>query len=58
MCIINKKVIPSLRFPEFVNDGEWEIKTMGEIVMSFSGGTPSVNKKEYYGGNIPLSFPV
>lgn len=54
MCIINKKVIPSLRFPEFANDGEWEIKTMGEIVMSFSGGTPSVNKKEYYGGNIPF----
>lgn len=54
MCIINKKVIPSLRFPEFVNDGEWEIKTMGKIAMSFSGGTPSVNKKEYYGGNIPF----
>lgn len=54
MCIINKKVIPSLRFSEFVNDGEWEIKTMGKIIMSFSGGTPSVNKKEYYGGNIPF----
>ncbi len=26
-----KKRIPELRFPEFVNDGDWEIKKLGEI---------------------------
>lgn len=25
------KLIPELRFPEFVNDGEWEKKTVGEV---------------------------
>lgn len=27
----NKKIIPDLRFPEFVNEGEWEEKEVGEI---------------------------
>ncbi|GAO99897.1 type I restriction enzyme specificity protein [Fructobacillus ficulneus] len=27
---------------------------MGEVSSSFSGGTPSASKKEYYGGNIPF----
>lgn len=27
-----KKNIPILRFPDFLNDGEWEVKRLGEIV--------------------------
>ena len=27
----NKKLIPELRFPEFKNEGEWEIKTIDEV---------------------------
>lgn len=45
---------PALRFPDFLNDGEWEVKRLGEIAKTFSGGTPSANNKNYYGGNIPF----
>ena len=49
-----KKNIPIRRFPEFLNDGEWEVKRLGEISISFSGGTPSASNKDYYGGTIPF----
>lgn len=35
-----KKVKPELRFPEFVNDGEWEEKELGEISEIVRGGSP------------------
>jgi type I restriction enzyme S subunit len=47
-----KKLIPALRFPEFMNEREWEEKSIGEIFNAFSGGTPSTSEKEYYGGEI------
>lgn len=31
-----RKLIPELRFPEFVNEGEWEIKTIGDVANSES----------------------
>ena len=46
--------IPVLRFPEFRDAGEWEVKTLGEVFDSYSGGTPKTAEKEYYGGNIPF----
>ena len=46
--------IPALRFPDFANDGEWEVKRLGEISTSFSGGTPAASNKNYYGGTIPF----
>lgn len=46
--------VPKLRFPEFKNDGEWEVKSLGEVFKSFSGGTPDTSKKEYYNGKIPF----
>lgn len=49
----NKKV-PKLRFPEFVNEGEWGNRSIGEVFNSFSGGTPNTTEKEYYGGKIPF----
>lgn len=27
----SKKLVPELRFPEFVNEGEWEIVILGDI---------------------------
>ena len=33
--------------------GEWEIKKIGEICNTFSGGTPQRAHPEYYGGSIP-----
>ncbi len=43
---------PELRFKGF--RGDWEQRKLGEITDSFSGGTPSVRRKDYYGGNIPF----
>ena len=48
------KLVPRLRFPEFENAGEWEVKRLGEVFKSFSGGTPDTSKKEYYNGKIPF----
>ena len=45
---------PRLRFPEFQNAGEWESRTLGSVCSSFSGGTPSTSKPEFYGGDIPF----
>ena len=43
---------PRLRFPEFT--GEWEVKKLGEVASSFSGGTPKSSESKYYGGDIPF----
>jgi type I restriction enzyme S subunit len=46
-----KKMIPEIRFPEFVNEEEWEkcsIDSVGNVV---TGGTPSKEEKEYWGGD-------
>lgn len=45
---------PRLRFPEFRGTGAWERKKLGEVCSSFSGGTPSTHKTDYYGGDIPF----
>lgn len=44
--------MPSIRFKGFTN--AWEQRKLGEITDSYSGGTPSVGVKEYYGGEIPF----
>lgn len=44
--------VPKLRFKGF--SGEWEERKVGDVSSSFSGGTPSVNDKSNYGGNIPF----
>lgn len=49
-----RKYVPTLRFPEFMNNGDWEVKRLDQIAVTFSGGTPSANIKEYYGGEIPF----
>lgn len=43
---------PELRFPEFT--GHWKQYKLGEITDNYSGGTPKVGIKSYYGGNIPF----
>lgn len=47
------KNIPELRFPEFVEDGEWVEKRFGDIGEFLGGGTPSRSNSEYWIGNIP-----
>ena len=47
-----KRKVPKLRFPGFTED--WEQRKLGEVVKSYSGGTPTASNKEYYGGDIPF----
>jgi type I restriction enzyme S subunit len=44
--------VPEIRFPEFTDP--WEQRKLGDVTKSYSGGTPSVVKKEYYNGHIPF----
>lgn len=46
------KKAPSIRFRGFTDD--WEQRKLGDIIDSYSGGTPSVGNTAYYGGNIPF----
>ena len=43
---------PAIRFKGFTD--AWEQRKVGEVSESYSGGTPSVGVKEYYGGQIPF----
>ncbi len=43
---------PKMRLPGFT--GAWEQRKLGEVSDSYSGGTPTVGVKEYYGGQIPF----
>ncbi|WP_261604932.1 restriction endonuclease subunit S [Limosilactobacillus fermentum] len=43
---------PQLRFKGFTDP--WEQRKLGAITDSFSGGTPTAEKAEYYGGEIPF----
>ena len=43
---------PRIRFKGFTED--WEQRKLGEVVKSYSGGTPTASNKEYYGGDIPF----
>ena len=36
-----------------IPDG-WEVEKLGKLCKTFSGGTPSIDKPEYYNGNIPF----
>ena len=44
--------VPKRRFPGFTD--AWELRKLGEIAEMYSGGTPSVGRKELYDGNIPF----
>lgn len=53
-----KKWIPELRFPEFVNEGEWAKTTLGDIGNFIGGGTPDTTKPEYWNGDIQWYTPT
>ncbi|MEJ5962236.1 restriction endonuclease subunit S [Pedobacter immunditicola] len=46
------KLVPELRFPEFVNQGEWQQKTLNEITSSIFDGTHQTPK--YTENGIPF----
>lgn len=43
---------PEIRFSGFTED--WEQHKLGDITLSFSGGTPPINNRDYYNGSIPF----
>lgn len=43
---------PKLRFEGFTD--AWEQRKLGDITISYSGGTPTAGRKEFYGGDIPF----
>jgi len=43
---------PEIRFKGF--SGDWKKEKLGAISDSYSGGTPSVGNRTYYGGDIPF----
>lgn len=46
------KTQPHLRFPEFQNSSEWELKKLEDLAKRGSGHTPSKNDPENYNGGI------
>lgn len=58
----NTKNVPEIRFKGcYDEDGNWiafthpwEQRKLGDISESYSGGTPTAGKKEYYDGDIPF----
>ena len=47
-----KSAKPQLRLAGF--DDTWEQRELGSITSSYSGGTPTAGKAEYYDGDIPF----
>lgn len=45
------KNVPTMRFSEFREAGEWKEKTIQSIGEVVTGNTPSKNEKEFWGGN-------
>lgn len=48
----NGSDVPEIRFKGFTE--AWEQRKLGDISESYSGGTPTAGKKEYYDGDIPF----
>ncbi len=42
--------VPELRFPDFVNEDEWEEKALGDVAEIITGSTPNTKEIENYGG--------
>ena len=47
--------VPNLRFPEF--QGEWSVKTIKDLAMVISGGTPDTSIKSFWDGDIQWFTP-
>jgi type I restriction enzyme S subunit len=45
--------VPKYRFPEFVNDGEWEKNTLSNLGQFLGGGTPNRSITDFWEGDIP-----
>jgi type I restriction enzyme S subunit len=53
------QLVPELRFPEFVNEGEWEEKKLDEVCERITqGGTPDTTNSDYWNGSIEWITPA
>ena len=54
-----KGIVPKLRFPEFRDAGEWEIRSIEQVTIKVvQGGTPNTSVSEYWNGEIPWITPA
>lgn len=49
-----QKSIPQLRFPDFLNDGEWEVKRLGEIMQTITPPKKLQSIDYQKSGNYPI----
>ena len=50
--MVKNNEMPAIRFSGYTD--AWEQRKLGDVVKSYSGGTPTASNKEYYGGDIPF----
>ena len=53
-----KAVVPRLRFPEFLDAGEWEVKRLGEVGKISTGKTPLTGDQDSWNGETPWITPT
>ena len=53
-----KAVVPRLRFPEFRDAGEWEVKRLGEVGKISTGKTPLTGDQDSWNGETPWITPT
>ena len=51
-------LVPTLRFPEFRDEEEWNTKSLGEVAEIITGNTPSTGETNYYTGNKMFVSPA
>lgn len=47
------ETLPRLRLPEFKDAPEWEVKPLGKLFDTTTGGTPDRSNEDYWGGEVP-----
>jgi type I restriction enzyme S subunit len=52
------ETVPSLRFPEFQDDEDWENLSISDLGQVITGSTPSTTQPKFYGGGIPFVSPA
>lgn len=45
------ETVPTLRFPEFRDTGEWQMKPLGDVAEIITGSTPKTAELDNYGGD-------
>jgi len=53
-----KKILPKLRFPDFLKDEDWVKQSLGEVAEIITGNTPSTKERSYYGGELMFVSPA